>query len=117
MKIIDFITANYLEIITAIVFVAGMIFLYVRGEMKIFNKILYLLITEAEKQYGGGTGELKLAYVISQSYEKLPKVIRAFITLATLTKWINDTLTYAKEKWAENAQIKGYIDGGKDGDI
>ena len=38
-------------------------------------KMLDCLVTEAEKEYGSGTGALKLASVVEKVYPKLPAII------------------------------------------
>ena len=76
-------------------------------------KMLYALVTEAEKDLGGGTGSLKLASVIEKVYPKLPTIIKTFITEATLKKWIETALAAAKEAWAQNAKLAEYIEPGE----
>ena len=88
-----------------------LIILFIKGEKKIYSQILYTLVTEAEAQYGGGTGELKKATVIANIYGILPAILKLFITESRLAEWIEEALEYAKKKWAENAQIEGYIKG------
>ena len=83
------------------------------GNKSVVMSMLVALVTEAEKQYGGGTGPLKLASVIDIIYPKLPAVIKTFITDKRLKKWIDKALVIAKEKWAENKSIAGYIESGK----
>ena len=74
-------------------------------------KMLDCLVTEAEKEYGSGTGVLKLASVIEKVYPKLPVIIKTFITSETLIKWIETALITAKEKWNANVKIQSYIKG------
>ncbi len=72
-------------------------------------KMLYALVTEAEKNLGGGTGALKLASVIEAIYPKLPAVIKMFITDELLQKWVEEALKIAKESWEKNSNIALYI--------
>ena len=72
MNFINFITANWDSILAAVVIIASVIFAVIKQEKTIVFKMLYALVTEAEKVYGGGTGELKLSSVVSQVYEKMP---------------------------------------------
>jgi hypothetical protein len=80
-----------------------------RGNKSMIMHMLYALVTEAEKQYGGGTGALKLAAVIDKVYPKLPPVIRAFITDDMLIGWIEDALSAAKKEWDNNKNVSDYI--------
>ncbi len=111
MKILEFLALNWSSLLLVIALITVLAVLYVRGEKKLFNHILYALVTEAEAQYGGKTGELKKAAVIAKVYGLLPAVLKLFITEKRLTLWIEDALQYAKKKWAENADISYYING------
>lgn len=109
MNVIGFIIGNWdfiLLIGAAVAALAAAIFF---GNKAVIMRMLYALVTEAEKEYGGGTGSLKLADVISKIYPKLPGIIKAFITDKMLVSWIEDALAAAKEQWTANAAISGYI--------
>ena len=67
--------------------------------------MLYALVTEAEERYGSGEGAIKFAEVMSKIYDKLPLIIKVFITYETLTDWIEKALTEAKHDWKRKAQI------------
>ena len=82
-----------------------------RGNKSMIMHMLYALVTEAEKQYGSGTGALKLAAVIDKIYPKLPPVIRAFITDDMLIGWVEDALAAAKTEWEKNLRVSEYIGG------
>lgn len=105
---IDFITAHWSSILVVLAFVGLIVFLALRGKKDIIYKILYALVTEAEKQYGTGTGSLKFAYVMERAYAALPAIIKIFITYDTLAWWIEKALADAKKHWAEEAGIAEY---------
>ena len=107
---ITFLEENILGIGIILVLAAVLIFLYARGNKKIVSKILYSLVTEAEKNFGGGTGEIKQASVICKLYEVLPPLIRLFISEKTLEAWVDKAVETAKERWAKNANIGNYIE-------
>lgn len=94
-----------------VVLIFLMIMLYVRGEKKLLNYILYVGITEAEKQYGGKTGQLKKAAVITKIYSVLPVILKFILTEKRISQLIENALIYAKTKWAENAGINNYLKG------
>ena len=116
MSIISFIGAHWDSILIIICAAVALGLLYFKGQKAFVYKILYSLVTEAEKQFGSGTGELKQAYVLKQIYNALPSVLKAFISAERLGNWIDDVLISAKKKWAENGNIAGYIDGAKGGE-
>ena len=73
-------------------------------------KMLFSIVTEAEKEYGGGTGILKLAEVMNKIYPKLPPIVKTFVTAERLTKWVEEALAAAKAKWESNTAIAAYIE-------
>jgi hypothetical protein len=109
MNVLDYIIENwdFLLLIAAAIVAVG--FSVYRGNKSVVMKMLYALVTEAEKEYGGGTGSLKLAAVITAVYPKLPAVVKLFVTEKTLTAWVEEALTKAKEAWEKNAALAEYI--------
>lgn len=107
---ITFLNDNLLGIGIILVLIAVLIFLYLRGNKKIVSKILYSLVTEAEKNFGNGTGEVKQASVICRLYEVLPPLIRLLVSERTLETWVDKAVETAKERWAKNANIESYIE-------
>ena len=108
MNVLEFIISNWDFILLIEAAVVAVVFFAFNGSKSVVMKMLYALVTEAEKAYGGGTGALKLATVMSLIYPNLPRVIKLFITEATLAKWVEDALTAAKESWKQNAAIAEY---------
>lgn len=102
---IDFIATHWASIFVVVVFVAAFVFFAVRGKKQIIYKMLYTLVTEAERQYGSGTGSIKFAEVMTKIYSMLPAIIKVFITYDTLEGWIERALADAKQHWKEQAGI------------
>ncbi len=111
MNILNFVLSNWDSIIIVALFVALIVFLIARKQYAILDKIVFALVTEAEKQYGGGTGAVKLAAVIDWVYPKIPAIIRLFITAAQLTAIIERVLAEAQDKWKKNPNLSTYIAG------
>lgn len=109
MNVVNFIIANWDFILLVLAAVAAVVFAVFKGNKSVVMKMLYALVTEAEKNLGGGTGSLKLATVIETIYPKLPAVIKAFVTDAMLEKWVEEALAAAKTAWEKNAKIAEYI--------
>lgn len=112
MSILNFLVTYWDSILLVVLFITGLAFLWFKGKKNIVYKILYALVTEAEKIYGDGTGSLKQATVISQIYDKLPAVFRSVVSVTTLEKWVDDVVEKAKIEWGKNANIEGYISEG-----
>ncbi len=109
MQVINFIISNWDFLLLIVLSVAAVVFYAFKGNKSVIMKMLYALVTEAEKELGGGTGSLKLALVIAKIYPQIPAVFKMFITEETLTRWIEEALATAKETWEKNAAISEYI--------
>ena len=105
----EFLMSNWASLLVILAFVAVLVYLAVRGKKDIVAKILYALVTEAEKIYGSGTGSVKFAYVVEKAYSYLPAILKVFITYERLKQMIEDALAAAKIKWAEEAGISHYL--------
>lgn len=105
----EFFMSNWASLLVILVFVTTLVILAIRGKKDIVAKILYALVTEAEKIYGGGTGSVKFAYVVEKAYSYLPAILKVFITYERLKTMIEDALAAAKIKWAEEAGISDYL--------
>lgn len=101
---IEFLVANWIDILIVLAVVALIVFLAVRGKKDIIYKILYALADEAEKLYGSGTGNLKFAYVMEKAYTALPAIIKVFITYKTFEKWIEEAVKRWKADLAKKAE-------------
>ena len=110
----NFFMANWDILLFVIVLVVVLVYLWVRGGKSVIFKMLYAIVTEAEKEYGNGTGALKLASVIDKIYLKLPMVVRLLITADTLKKWVETVLQEAKKTWEQNNNIQNYIKSAND---
>ena len=109
MDIIKLIAANWDSVLLVIAVAVLLIALYRRGRIEVVKKVLFSLVSRAEKEFGSGTGELKKAAVIEWIYEKLPKIITVFITPKEIEQLIESALEYAKTKWAANGALQSYI--------
>ena len=109
MEIIEFVKEYWDSIALVAVVAAVFAVLAWRGERSVIDKIIYRAVTELEREYGAGTGNLKLAAAIERIYPKLPAVVRVLVSADTLRRWIEEGLTEAKKKWEENPALRRYI--------
>lgn len=110
MNVLNFIFTNWDFILLIVAAVAAVLYFSFTGNKSVVMKMLYALVTEAERELGGGTGSLKLATVIAKIYPKLPAIIKLFVNDETITKWVEEALEDAKEAWYRNTAIAGYIE-------
>ena len=108
MNIINFIINEWDSslIVAFIIFLIG--FMTKRGEKSKLKSILFELVTKAEQEYGGGTGELKYSVVVDWLYQRIPTVLKFLFTPKDISKMIESVLEYAKTKWKDNENIHEY---------
>lgn len=73
--------------------------------------IALVLVTDAEIEFGGGTGPIKRSYVIAELYKLIPDEYKKYITEQNLDDIINKALEEAEKLWAENTNIKSIVYG------
>ena len=105
MKILEFLAFNWDSIAVVVVAIALIIVLIVKKQWAVLDRILFALVTWAEREYGGGTGNLKLAAVIERIYPNIPAIIRLFVSTAALEKLIEKALEEAKLRWEKNPAL------------
>ena len=110
MNILTFLAKNWDSVLVVIAFLALVVALIKRGETKILKQILFNLVTQAEKQFGSGTGSLKYAAVADWIYQRIPAVLKLLFTSSDIEKMIEAALEEAKKAWGANENLKGYID-------
>ena len=91
-------------IIAAVIFVVAVILWFVgkgkyRGKAK---QLLLALVVAAEEKYGGGTGEIKFAYVAQKLYEIMPAAFQWLFTPEKIAEMIEEAVTKMKEILSTN---------------
>lgn len=110
MNVLAFLAANWDSVLVVVAFLAVVVVLIKRGETKILKQILFNLVTQAEKQFGSGTGSLKYAAVADWIYQRIPAMLKLLFTSSDIEKMIEAALEEAKKAWGANENLKGYIE-------
>lgn len=110
MNIIQFLFANWDSVLVILAFLALIVVLVKHGETKVLNKVLFSLVTQAEKQFGGGTGKLKLAAVSDWIYQRIPAILKLLFSEKDIESMIETALEEAKKAWGNNENIAAYIE-------
>ena len=110
MNVLTFLAKNWDSVLVIVAFLAVVVVLIKRGETKILKQILFNLVTQAEKQFGSGTGSLKYAAVADWIYQRIPAVLKLLFTSSDIEKMIEAALEEAKKAWGAIENLKGYID-------
>lgn len=106
--LINLIMINLIEVVgTVLVLIVGAL-LYRRGKTDFVRRIILALVTEAEKRYGDGTGELKYNHVVERIYEVLPWILRILYSKEQIDKMIEDSVEYLKRYLNEGRNLLGY---------
>lgn len=105
----DFILNYWASILTVIIFIAVMVVLVRKGATKQVNQILFYLVIEAEKAFGGGTGKLKYSAVTTWLYERLPYILKILFTDKQIDQMIEKAVQDMKDYLENNKQAKVLI--------
>ena len=74
--------------------------------------IALILITDAEIQFGRGTGKFKRSWVIDELYKRVPDEYKKYITEDNLDQIITTVLPKAESLWTDNPQFLQPFDMG-----
>lgn len=66
-------------------------------------------VTEAEKELGSGTGQLKLRFVYDMAVDKFPWILN-LVSFDTFSGWVDEALEWMKVQLSKNAAISSFID-------
>lgn len=113
---LNFFIENWYFIVTAIVMVvmAGVICwnffkLPTKEQIAKIKEWLLYAVTEAEKELGGGTGQLKLRQVYDLFVQRFPAVA-AVISFDTFSLWVDEALEQMREMLAKNENVAAYVE-------
>ena len=84
---------------------------YIKRILTNLAPIALVLVTDAEIQFGGGTGQLKRSYVIDELYKRIPDEYKKYITEDNLDAIINKALEEAEKLWTGNPKVKKIVYG------
>lgn len=113
----DFFKANLDTIAVCLILIMGAL-LVVRYIVKLPNSVLATKIkecllawvVEAEKQYGEGTGRVKLSIVYGW-FSSTFSIVKNFITLETFNIWVDEALDRMRIMLEENASLDIAVNG------
>lgn len=113
---LNFFIENWYFIVTAIVMVvmAGVICwnffkLPTKEQIAKIKEWLLYAVTEAEKELGGGTGQLKLRQVYDLFVQRFPAVA-AVVSFDTFSLWVDEALEQMREMLAKNENVAAYVE-------
>lgn len=114
---VNWIIENWYFILTALVMIGmagAVVFNFFsrpsKEQVNAIKKWLLYAVMEAERQMGGGTGQLKLRSVYDMFVGKFPAAAM-FISFETFSLWVDDALEEMKEMLDTNAKAAAYVEG------
>lgn len=102
----DFLTTHWDSVLFVILSLFILLFLFKRGAKKRVYAMLFYLVTLAENEFGGGTGQLKFAAVTTWIYERLPVITKFLFTAKQIDKMIEDSVKKMKKYLEENMHAR-----------
>lgn len=72
---------------------------------------LLLVVIQAERELGGGTGQLKLRYVYDLFINRFP-VAAKIVSFEIFSTWVDEALEKMREMLRENKAVKEFVSGG-----
>lgn len=103
---LDLIISNWDSVLIIVLFIIGMLYLIKKNQINKLNEILFYLVTEAEKEFGGGTGALKYSAVTTWLYERLPTIVKLLFTDKQIDKMIENAVEDMKKYLKDNKKAK-----------
>lgn len=107
MKIIEFLIENWSDVTLVISVLFIIIYSSFTNKTEYLKAELFSLVTEAEKLYGGKTGQIKLMYVVRKIYSKMPVILKLLLSEKQLEKIIESVLSKVKKSWSESITEAG----------
>jgi hypothetical protein len=71
---------------------------------------LKIFVTEAEKKYGGKTGQLKLRWVYEKAVETFPWLIK-MMDFDVFSLYVDAALIWMRKQMEENIAFRNYVGG------
>ncbi len=106
---IEFLAQYWDSILVVVLFIVICIVLVKKGSAKYVKQMLFYLVTQAEAEFGSGTGDLKYAAVTTWLYEKLPAILKFFFTAKQIDAMIEAAVDQMKEYLQKNASAQAFV--------
>ena len=79
-----------------------------KEQKKKIKELLLVWVTEAEKELGGGTGQIKLRYVYDLFTARFPSVAKV-VKFETFSGWVDEALEQMEEMLKANKNLEAYV--------
>ena len=79
-----------------------------KDQMEAIREWLLMAVTEAERELGGGTGQLKLRYVYDLFVTRFPWAAKV-IPFSTFSALVDEALVEMRDMLAKNTKVQMYV--------
>ena len=93
------------NILIVLVAIFSLIWMWKKGYRKQVREILLILVIQAEKAWGRGTGAVKF----SEVYNKLPTIVTLLFTRNDIEQMINDAVEQMKRYIESNSAVRSIV--------
>ena len=93
------------NIVIVLIAIFSLIWLWRKGYRKQVREILLILVVQAEKAWGSGTGAVKF----SEVYNKLPTIVTLLFTRNDIEQMINDAVEQMKRYIESNSAVRSIV--------
>lgn len=107
MTILTWLADNWYLIIVAVAFLISF-YVFITDKKKVIEWLKWA-VSQAEKELGGGTGQIKLRQVYDMFIERFP-IFSKFITFNIFSLWVDEALIFLKDQLEKNEKIKEFIE-------
>ena len=111
----EFLANNWYIVLAAVAGVAVLVYLIFKffklpraSQIEKVKEWLLFAVSQAEKELGSGTGQLKLRYVYDMFVSKFPYLVQ-FVSFERFSKLVDDVLIKFKEMFNNNKAVKQYV--------
>lgn len=118
MEVAKFLVENWYMIVAALAIIAFVVvalvkFLHLPTKTQIANlkEWLKVAVTEAERELGSGTGQLKLRTVYEMAISKFPWVAQ-YVGFSQFSAWVDVALDWMRDQLENNKDIRQYVEDG-----
>lgn len=73
------------------------------------KEVLLVWVIQAEKELGGGTGQVKLRYVYDLFVARFPSIAR-LVKFETFSLWVDEALEQMEEMLKANKSLENYVE-------
>lgn len=112
----NFIAEYWYLIVVAVAIVAVAIYMVCKffklprsSQIAKVKEWLLFAVTEAERELGSGTGQLKLRYVYDMFVTKFPYLVQ-FVSFEFFSNIVDEVLLKFKDMFKTNVAVKQYVD-------